>query len=241
MFFYDLFHKKSHLAHKVISKNNFTYFYILQIINRLRIKKGKVLDIGCGDGTISLFLASNGWSVVGFDVSKKAVDIANKNAKNLGLRTNCKFFLKDIEKITKIDHKFDLIICSEVLEHLRNDDSLLVILSRTLSENGLIIISVPSTNAPLYKLGLAKNFDREVGHLRRYSVDSIKKIVEDARFKIIQIDRTESILRNSLFLFKPLGFFIKFIRGFLVKVFHILDKFLVLVFGESQIFIVAKK
>ena len=95
------------------------------------------------------------------------------------------------------------------------------------------------TGGNFFNLDCKKLTERETS-LCRFS-DSIKKIVEDARFKIIQIDRTESILRNSLFLFKPLGFFIKFIRGFLVKVFHILDKFLVLVFGESQIFIVAKK
>ena len=93
----------------------------------------------------------------------------------------------------------------------------------------------------VYRLGFAKKFDFRVGHLRRYSVSSIKKAIEGVGFKIIKTYRTESILRNSLFLFKPLGFFIKFIRGFLVKIFHVFDQLLVLIFGESQIFIVAKK
>src|SRR3989344_148847 len=238
--FYDIFHKKSSAVDKIIPSNNFTYFHILKIINRIPLGDKKILDIGCGDGTLSLYLAANGAQVFGYDVSKLAIKIAKQTAKRLRLNS-ARFFYKDLENIKSIEGSFDIIICSEILEHLKNDDLLLKLSKKALAKNGLIIVSVPSLKAPIYRLGFAKKFDFRVGHLRRYSVSSIKKAIEGVGFKIIKTYRTESILRNSLFLFKPLGFFIKFIRGFLVKIFHVFDQLLVLIFGESQIFIVAKK
>jgi hypothetical protein len=59
--------------------------------------------------------------------------------------------------------------------------------------------------------------------------------------KKISTIKTEGILRNSLFLFPKLGIIIKFIRGPLSGVINKIDKLLIPIFGESDIFLIAEK
>ena len=98
----------------------------------------------------------------------------------------------------KLKDRFDLIICSEVLEHLQDDMKALLKMNILLKDNGGIIVSVPSVNAPLYKLGLAEKFDKRVGHLRRYSLNQIVSLIEKAGFKIEETYKTEGVIRNCL-------------------------------------------
>src|SRR5215211_7067658 len=46
---------------------------------------GRALDVGCGHGTEALFLASCGWSVVGIDRDRSAIEIAERRRRRLGL------------------------------------------------------------------------------------------------------------------------------------------------------------
>ena len=90
---YDNFHKSTRVQKKIISENNFTYFNGIKILKRLLNKndKLKILDFGCGVGTISLYLANLGHEVTSIDISNKAIDQAKKSAEFLGL-SNKKLF-----------------------------------------------------------------------------------------------------------------------------------------------------
>ena len=65
-----------------------------------------------------------------------------------------------------------------------------------LKPNGLLVITTPSLNAPLYRLGLLNRFDKEVGHLRRYTLSNLISLVENNGYKVIQSGRHEGVLRN---------------------------------------------
>ena len=52
------------------------------------IQPGRALDIGCGEGFYSLYLASLGFDVVGIDLSDRAVELARQNAKRAGLNVS---------------------------------------------------------------------------------------------------------------------------------------------------------
>lgn len=64
----------------------------------------KAIDFGCGTGTASLYLAKLGFDVKGFDVSPKAIEMANKNMKALNLKAQ--FKACDLTELTDLDADF---------------------------------------------------------------------------------------------------------------------------------------
>jgi len=240
--FYDNFHRKSRLQKRIINDKNFTYRDLIKVLKKYIYKGCSILDVGCGVGTIDFYLADKDCNVLGIDISRKAIEICKVNSKLLGLKNNVYFKRMDFLK-EKPQKKFDLILLSEILEHLENDVTAIQIASGALKKRGIIIISVPSENAFLYKIGFAKRFDREVGHLRRYSKDKLRLLVRNQGFKIKEIIKTEGVLRNILFLSKLGGFLIKPLNkiDLLSDFIAFIDKLTIPIFGESNIFIVAQK
>lgn len=239
--FYNKFHKQTMVQHKVIGEKNFTYRIILRFVNKILVGRRnlKVLDYGCGAGTIALYIANKGHSVVGVDVSSLAIRAARKSARSVGLSGVTFFELSEFEN-NHNDLRFDLIVCTEVIEHVRDDKKLLGGLYSKLTRNGALLLSTPSKNAPLYKLGISRSFDEKVGHLRRYDPSYLTRMIKSCGFKIKEVVKTEGVVRNSLFLLPQMGVFIKFIRGAISDLISLVDE-LSLILGESDIFIVATK
>ncbi len=115
---------------------------ILRELNSLG-KRAKVLDIGCGAGIGTLRLASLGFDMTGADKNKKFVEYANSESKSRGLKV--KFSLSDLTKnFPQFNNAFDVIIASEVLEHIEDYSSALNNLRRYLKDGGHIIITMPN-------------------------------------------------------------------------------------------------
>lgn len=80
-----------------------------------------VLDAGCGIGIYAINLAKR-WPearILGFDISARQIEIANRLSIEQDVAGRCQFFVGDINEAT-LSETFDFIICSEVLEHLPN-------------------------------------------------------------------------------------------------------------------------
>lgn len=239
---YEKYHNKRSVQNRVVNNNNFTYYNTLKILATcLSEKKGNALDIGCGTGTLSFYLASKGYIVSGIDISKKAIEACKKNAKQLGFEKETRFEKMEFPSYTP-KGKFNLVICSEIIEHIKDDEKALRKIYNLLTPKGILLLSTPSENAPLYKLGLLKKFDTEVGHLRRYTEESLIKKIKKLGFEIIDTHKTEGILRNLLFTNNIVGQFVRFINKFNLSLpVTIADNFSLKLFGESQIFVVAQK
>lgn len=69
--------------------------------------KGRALDLGCGGGTNSIWLAENGFDVVGLDFTPRALDFAKARSDGKVLRI--KWILADVLKV-RFDERFDLIV-----------------------------------------------------------------------------------------------------------------------------------
>lgn len=241
--FYNRFHKKGSIQNKVISDKNFTYRIVLSVIRKeVEDKKNlSILDFGCGVGTVSFFMASKGNSVIGLDISKDAVDIANKSAKLMKVDKLAKFYDLETGKRKVNKRKFDLILCIEVIEHIEQDRELVNYLAKLLKKKGVLVISTPSMNAPLKKLGLTNDFDKKAGHLRRYDVEKLVKMVKSTGLNVKKVIKTEGLIRNSLFLFPVLSKFIRYVRGPISDLLTFIDNLIIPLFGESDIFVVSKK
>lgn len=244
--FYDQYHlrNRNKKFYSVIGDHNFTYYLTIKHIRSVLAigKKPKldIVDFGCGVGTIDFYLAEKGHSVTGIDISKDAIQIAN-SFKDFKKYKKVTFLEGDLEKNIKKNKKYDFAICSEIIEHVEDDDKLLKIINRSLRKDGFLYLSTPSLNAPLYKLGFLKEFDRRVGHLRRYKQQDLEELIIANQFEVLLKDRNESFLRNALFTIPPLGYLIKFIRGPLVPIFHCFDHYLVKLFGESNLIFICRK
>lgn len=241
--FYNIFHQRNKVQTRPIENNNFTYINLLKVLdNSISFKKNTIiLDIGCGPGTISIYLANSNKNikVIAIDVSKQAITIAKKSALVNNIH-NIEFLVDDFPNDYPAG-KYTYIICFEVLEHIKNDKHALEIIYKLLDKNGLAFISVPSTNAPLYRLGIANDFDRKVGHLRRYSLEQITKLCEQVGFNIIETELSEGVVRNSLFLLPTFSWMLRFIKYFMIGIVTKIDNISLKIFGESQIILVVKK
>jgi len=162
-------------------------------------------------------------------------------AKNLNLKSKTAFQKANIQDFLLKENYYDYVICLEILEHIGKDQLTINKIYKCLKTEGKIIISVPSKNTPLYKLGLTRKFDKKVGHLRRYSLEGLRKKLKIAGFDIEYQEKTEGVLRNLLFINNSLGKSIRFIRGPFVSVFMLIDKILITLFGESQIYLIGIK
>ena len=227
---------------KIINPRNFTYGVILEILTKYLKNEKKVLDAGCGEGNISLFIASYRTDVIGVDISQKSIITCKKKANCLLLSKNTLFINADLEK-QKFRERFDLITCIEAIEHINNDEMVLDKFFNWLKTDGTLFLSTPSKNAPLFKMGITKKRDDETGHLRRYSIKSLTEKLKKIGFIIIETKKTEGILRNFLFFTKtgclPLRLANKF--QFISDTITFLDNITLKLFGESQIIIVAQK
>ncbi len=238
---YVKYHKGRNLQKRVISEKNFTYRNIIEVLNNIKFGN-QVLDIGSGVGTIGFYLASQGKQVTGIEIAQEAVTAATKSARLMGLEGKIDFIKGDFLK-WEDERKFDFVICSEVLEHLRDDNKALVNIYQLLKKDGLLLVTVPSKNAPLYRLSLAGKFDKRVGHLRRYQMKEIASLLKKNQFRILRKKKTEGILRNSLFVFRVGNFPNRLANKFpLISDFlTLIDNIFLKLFGESNIIVVCKK
>ena len=138
----------------------------------------KIIDIGCGNGNLLNFLKNKNLELFGTDYSKNYLIKARKKI------PRCEFFQADLlnEKFWKNhSNQYDSIICSEVLEHLDDDLTALKNIHIILRKNGVLIITVPAL------MSLYSEFDKKIGHYRRYSINKISKTLQIAGFKIEKI------------------------------------------------------
>lgn len=239
---YEKFHKGSKIQSKIIKRKNFTYGKLIQLLEKYLNKEDMILDIGCGIGTIDFYLADKCKHLLGIDVSKGAIKVCRENSRVLGLEKKLEFKQSNFP-VQNLLGQFNLIICSEVLEHLENDRQAVKTVFKLLSSGGVVIFSVPSQNAPLYRIGFLNKFEKKVGHLRRYLSEDLKEIINKEGFTIKEFVKTEGLLRNFLFV-NPLGWIvIKVLNnvGSMSDIVTFFDNLSINFFGESNIFIVVQK
>jgi|GEM_PF-5523559 len=112
---------------------------ITKLIKKNNIKK--VLDAGCGSGSLCFELQKMNPKVVfcGVDWSKYGVALANKNKSKKGIK--CVFKQADIEKCLPFGKEsFDLIISTQVIEHLVNPGKAILNMKHVLKKDGILYL-----------------------------------------------------------------------------------------------------
>ncbi|GAS86108.1 class I SAM-dependent methyltransferase [Mycolicibacterium brisbanense] len=100
---------------------------------------GSALDIACGQGAVSIWLAQHGLHVLGVDVSPVAIATARNEARRLGVADRCRFDVVDLDDGLPAGPPVDVIFC-----HRFRDARLDRALVDRLAPGGLLAISVLS-------------------------------------------------------------------------------------------------
>ncbi len=144
----------------------------------------KILEIGCSGGPLLNLLLSQGYSqVFGIDVSRKAIKIC----KERGLKN---VFLMDGAQPHFNNEEFDLIVASDVLEHIKDDEKAVSEWKRILKKKGFIICFVPALKV------LWSEHDENNEHYRRYIKRGLEYVFEVNNLSVIR----SSYWNTTLFL-----------------------------------------
>ncbi len=134
-------------------------------VNKIKeLGSKEILDAGCGSGEliISILNKVDGINISGFDLSN---DVIEKNKKRI---KKARFFTQDLsKKINNIKNKYDLVICSEVIEHLKDWRIAIDNLSLVVNQGGYVIVTTQTGKPHRHHL--------ELGHLRHFKIDELKK------------------------------------------------------------------
>ena len=95
------------------------------------------LDVGCGDGRTTQWLAQRARSYVGVDVSESAVRAARLRGMDARL-------VADAAVLPFADQSFDAVLCIEVLEHLFDPEAAAAEIRRVLRPGGTLVATVPN-------------------------------------------------------------------------------------------------
>ena len=149
---------------------------ILHIFHKKRVNKicslvpdnKDILDCGCGSGILVYLLSKKAKSISGVDIRKECIDFCNK-------KIGGNFRQGDLMTLN-LNKKFDVVICSDVIEHFypKDRENVLRNLDKHVKEGGMLILTFPSrlylTLGPLWLrirrlLYPKQKFDDEDVHL----------------------------------------------------------------------------
>lgn len=162
----------------------------IQLIRRIaRLAKDKqILELGCGTGTFTTFLAQSGARITALDLSPTCLNIARKNCTSGSVT----FMEGNAEQLTDYFTKdsFDAIVGNSILHHLDIQSALPSIYS-VLKPNGIIVFSEPNMMNP--QILIQKN----IQWVKTYAGDSpdetaffrweITRLLEKAHFRNIHV------------------------------------------------------
>lgn len=116
-----------------------------ELVKYFDIKPGMhVLDIGCGRGELVLYAVKKGASAVGIDYSKDAIRLANRLYLNQpkSIQEKMRFLEMDAKKLEFDNDMFDLIILTDVVEHLYPEELDMVFreIKRVLKNGGIVVM-----------------------------------------------------------------------------------------------------
>ena len=97
-------------------------------------------EVGCGEGYWILRWNEQGIAARGCDFSQQVIDLARQNAIERGLDTSL-FETRSIYELDPVRDRADLVVCCEVLEHLKDPEAALEALRRIVGRH--LILSVP--------------------------------------------------------------------------------------------------
>lgn len=151
----------------------------------------RALDVGCGDGRLTGELRVS--ELVAADVSKAALERARRRLPGIRLVE-----LRPDEPLPFPDAAFDLVLCAETLEHVRDVQLLLSEARRILRPGGTLAISTPAhgrmTGMRILLAGFEPHFDPLSPHLRFFTRRALSLLLGEMGFAVHSLESRRGTL-----------------------------------------------
>lgn len=152
-------------------------------------KPTQILDAGCGNGSVTAYIAQHGFSMVGVDGDEEGIVLARKNFPKVRFDT-ADFALPPV-KSEAPDGLFDMVISTEVVEHLYTPQDLVRFANDALRPGGLFIVTTPYHGyLKNLALSLTDHWDAHHtalwhgGHIKFWSRKTLGVLLEQGGFAV---------------------------------------------------------
>lgn len=126
---------------------------MVELLDAENVEGKRVLDVGCGNGAWSVYLAMNGATVDGFDISKVGIQRAQMIADANDVQERCEFSQQSASDLSYRSKQFDVVFCSNVLHHIWKYDGVQDEIYRVLKDGGVLIFDEGIRSNPVYRNG----------------------------------------------------------------------------------------
>jgi ubiquinone/menaquinone biosynthesis C-methylase UbiE len=123
---------------------------LLELLDVDNVDGKKILDVGCGNGQHSVYLAMKGANVWGFDISRQGLAMADRVAEANDVAERCEFSIQTASDMAYRSDEFDIVLCSSVLHHIWKYDGVQDELYRVLRPGGALVFDDGMRSNELY-------------------------------------------------------------------------------------------
>ncbi len=153
--------------------------------SKIQLKAGmRVLDAGCGSGRhLCAAFRTPGMEVVGVDLNRADLDKAKGFLTLMAAETEGRWLISraDVTKLPFRDDSFDVVVCSEVLEHVVENRTAVGELLRVLKPGGDLVVTVPRFLPERICWALSSAYHQEPGgHIRIYKKGELLNLLKEA-------------------------------------------------------------
>lgn len=133
-----------HDTNRRLEKAKQIYALIQDVRKQKPLDSIKILSVGCARGVIPHFFSKKVTSTVGIDLDPSMISYAKKHFKE----KNLSFFVMDAHNLSFADNSFDVVVCSQLLNWVKNPQKVIDEIYRVLTPGGMCIVA----NANKYTL-----------------------------------------------------------------------------------------
>lgn len=192
---------------KHLEKANDTYHEKVVHPNLLRMLgdiKGKhILDLACGQGIFSRILADHGANVVGVDLGKELIELAEK--KNEGYKFKVHFFSGSADDLYMVkDATKDIVVCVLALQNIEKLQETLKEVSRTLKKGGKFVAVL---NHPAFRIPRGSSWGFDEHEKKQYR--RIETYLSESKIKIDMTPGSNKDKKFTVSFHRPLQVYVK--------------------------------
>ncbi|SFD23618.1 class I SAM-dependent methyltransferase [Clostridium uliginosum] len=159
------------------------YNSVVEEINGFKCRK--ILDVGCGTGTVlSILSKKDSICLAGIDLSKDMLNIARQK-----LNKNVELKIGDSEQLPWYNDIFDAIICTDSFHHYPEPEKVLSEMARVLKDKGHLVIGDPWMISPLRQVFNLQLKYSKSGDYRIYSKLEISRMLVKCGFNSVNWNR----------------------------------------------------